>query len=132
MAVSNIKAVFPFPIEKVWETVTSLEHYTWRSDLSKIEVVQEGQFVEYTNKGYATTFTVTAWEPCKRWEFDMENDNMQGHWTGVFLQVDGQTEIEFTEEVFAKKKIIKPFLKMYLKKQQRRYVSDLRKALLNG
>ena len=132
MAVSNIKAVFPFPIEKVWETVTSLEHCTWRSDLSKVEAVQDGRFIEYTKKGYATAFTVTVWEPCKRWEFDMENDNIQGHWTGVFLQVDGQTEIEFTEEVFAKKKIIKPFLKMYLKKQQRRYVSDLRKALLQG
>lgn len=25
-------------IQKVWETVTSLEKYTWRSDLSKIEI----------------------------------------------------------------------------------------------
>lgn len=31
-----------------------------------------------------TTFTVTVNEPYKRWEFDMENGNMKGHWTGVF------------------------------------------------
>lgn len=28
-------------------------------------------------EGYATTFTVTAKEPCKRWELDMEDDNRE-------------------------------------------------------
>ena len=59
----------------------------------------------------------------------MENSNMQGHWTGLFTERDGQTEIDFTEEVTAKKLIMKPFVKGYLKKQQEQYVSDLRKAL---
>lgn len=130
MALSNIKAVFPSDIQKVWEIVTSLEHYQWRSDLSKIEVINEKQFVEYTKDGYATTFTITAVEPCRRWEFDMENSNMAGHWTGVFTEVDGQTEIDFTEEVTAKKFFMKPFVKAYLKKQQELYISDLRKAFI--
>ena len=47
--------------------------------MSKIEVLSGTQFVEYTKGGYATTFTVTASEPQKRWEFDMENSNMKGH-----------------------------------------------------
>lgn len=38
MAVSNIKVAFQSDIQKVWRTVTSLENYTWRSDLSKIEI----------------------------------------------------------------------------------------------
>ena len=129
MAVSTIKAMFPCNVGKVWETVTSLENYTWRSDLSKIEVLSEKQFVEYTKEGYATNFLVTAAEPCNRWEFDMENDNMKGHWTGIFMQKGGQTEIEFTETVAAKKLVMKPFVKAYLKKQQAQYVSDLKKAL---
>lgn len=130
MAISNIKAVFQQDIQKVWETVTSLNSYAWRSDLSKIEILNENQFVEYTKEGYATTFTITAIETCKRWEFDMENDNMKGHWTGIFTQKDGQTEIDFTEEVVAKKLFMKPFVKSFLKKQQTLYVSDLKKALL--
>lgn len=129
MAVSNMKAAFQCDIKKVWEIVTSLENYAWRSDLGNIEVLSEKKFIEYTKEGYATTFTITVTEPYKRWEFDMENDNIKGHWTGIFTQKDGQTEIEFTEDVTAKKLIMKPFIKAYLKKQQAQYVSDLKKAL---
>ncbi|MDD3368542.1 MAG: SRPBCC family protein [Lachnospiraceae bacterium] len=129
MAISNMKAEFQSSIEEVWKTVTSLENYSWRSDLSKIEVLSETQFVEYTKEGYATTFTITDTDPYKRWEFDMENDNMKGHWTGIFTQKDDGVEIDFTEDVTAKKAIMKPFVKMYLKKQQAAYAADLGKAL---
>jgi len=129
MAVSNIKAVFQGDVINVWNTVTSLENYQWRSDLSKIEVLNDNQFIEYTKDGYPTTFTVTKKEDYKRWEFDMENTNMKGHWTGIFKQVNGNTEIDFTEEVTAKKAIMKPFVKSYLKKQQKLYVADLKKVL---
>ena len=98
--------------------------------LSKIEILNENQFVEYTKKGYATNFTITVIEPYKRWEFDMENDNMKGHWIGIFTSKDEQTEIDFTEDVVAKKFFMKPFVKGFLKKQQVQYVSDLKKALL--
>lgn len=130
MAVSNIKATFESDVQRVWEVVTSLKHYSWRSDLSKIEILNEKQFVEYAKNGYPTTFTVTRTELYKCWEFDMENDNMKGHWTGVFTQKGEETEIDFTENVIAKKIFMKPFVKAYLKKQQRQYVSDLQKELL--
>lgn len=129
MAVSNMKAVLKQDIHKVWEVVTSLENYGWRSDLGKIEIKNEKQFVEYTKDGYATVFTVTVNEPCKRWEFDMENDNMKGHWTGIFTQKGEDTEIDFTEDVIAKKIFMKPFVKEYLKKQQKQYILDLQKEL---
>ena len=103
MAISNMKGVFQCEIQKVWETVTSLENYAWRSDLGRIEILNEKQFVEYTKDGYATTFTITANEPCVRWEFDVENSNMKGHWVGIFVSKGGTTEIDFTEDVTAKK-----------------------------
>lgn len=59
----------------------------------------------------------------------MENDNMTGHWIGAFTQKGEKTEIDFTENVVAKKVFMKPFVKAYLKKQQAQYVSDLRKTL---
>lgn len=130
MAVSEIKATFQSDIQRVWETVISLEKYAWRSDLSKIEILNDKQFVEYTKEGYATNFTITVNEPYKRLEFDLENDNIKGHWLGIFTQKGEQTEIDFTENVIAKKFFIKPFVKAYLKKQQALYVSDLEKALL--
>ena len=130
MAVSNIKVTFPCSIKKVWETVTSLEKCTWRSDLSKIEILNDKQFIEYTKDGYATTFTITATDSYKQWEFDMENSNMKGHWIGVFTPKGTRTEIDFTESVTAKKFFMKPFVKSYLKKQQIQYIEDLR-AVLN-
>lgn len=129
MAISNIKATFPYELQSVWDVVTSLENYSWRSDLSKIEILSRNQFVEYTKEGFATTFTVTVMEPCKCWEFDMENDNMKGHWKGAFAYENGKTTIDFTEKVDAKKLIMKPFLKAYLKKQQKAYVADLERVL---
>lgn len=129
MTTSNIKAVFKSDIRKVWETVLAIENYKWRSDLNKVEVISEKQFIEYTKDGYPITFTVTAVEPYKRWEFDMENTNMKGHWSGVFTSRGKETEIEFTEYVTAKKLFLKPFVKFYLKKQQKQFVTDLEKEL---
>lgn len=129
MTISSIKATFPCDVKKVWNVVTSLENYLWRSNLSKIKVTNEKQFIEYTKQGYPTTFTITFTDPYKRWEFDIENDNMKGHWVGVFSQKDGKTEVEFTESAVAKKFFMKPFVKGYLKKQQALYISDLKKAL---
>ena len=59
----------------------------------------------------------------------MENSNMKGHWTGIFSKKDGQTEIDFTEDVTVKNPVMKLFIKSYSKKQQAAYVRDLRKAL---
>ena len=129
MAVSHIKAVFPVDVETIWNLVTNLEDYSWRSDLSRLEVLAEGKFAEYTKDGFMTMFTITAEEPCRRWEFEMENDNMSGRWIGVFSREGSGTAIDFTEEVTAKKWFMKPFVKSFLKKQQAAYVRDLEKAL---
>ena len=130
MAISNIKTLIPGELYKVWEFVFDIENYAaWRSDLSKTEVISDTQFVEYTKDGYQTTFTVTLVEPYRRWEFDMENNNMTGHWTGIFADKGDETEIDFTEQVKAKKLWMKPFVKFYLRKQQTQFVADIRKAL---
>lgn len=129
MAISTISAEFQSDIERVWDIVTTLGNYSWRSDLDRIEILSESKFVEYTKDGFATTFTVTANERCKRWEFDIDNANISGHWTGVFTQNGGKTVIEFTENVTAKKLFMKPLVKGFLKKQQARYIEDLKKAL---
>ena len=130
MAASHIKAVISSDIHKVWEMVLAVDKYSaWRSDLSKTKIVDEKKFVEYTKEGYSTMFTVTFVEPYKRWEFDMENDNIRGHWTGIFIAKGGETEIDFTEDVTAKKFFMKPFIKAYLKKQQTQFIMDLKKAL---
>ena len=130
MTISNIKDSIDSNIHKVWETVLAVDKYAqWRSDLSKTEIINEKKFIEYTKDGYSTTFTVTVIKPLNRWEFDMENTNMKGHWVGIFTSIDDKTEIDFTEQVTAKKFYMKPFVKSYLKKQQTQFVMDLKRIL---
>lgn len=129
MAVSTVKATFQADVKKVWDIVTNLENYAWRSDLSKIEVISENRFTEYTKEGFSTDFTVTLTEQYSRWEFDLENANITGHWTGIFTENSNQTTIEFTENVTAKKFFVKPLVKGFLKKQQAQYIEDLKRAL---
>ena len=131
MATSNMKASIPCDIHSLWKVITEIENYTWRSDLSKTEVISDQQFVEYTKEGYPTTFTITSTEPYKRWEFDMENSNMKGHWVGVFTSLGSKTQIDFTENITPKKWFMKPFVKAYLKKQQKQFILDLKKHLSN-
>ena len=128
VAISNINTIISNDIQKVWNIVLAVDKYnSWRSDLSKTEIINDKQFIEYTKNGYATTFTVTVAEPYKRWEFDMENSNMTGHWTGIFTAKGDETEIDFTEQVKAKKWLLKPFVKSYLRKQQTQFVADIMK-----
>ncbi len=61
MTTSNIKDIIQSDIFKVWEVILEIDNYsTWRSDLSKTEVVNENQFIEYTKDGYSTMFTVVT------------------------------------------------------------------------
>lgn len=129
MAVFTLKVDFSCDLQRLWDTVTSLTDYGWRSDLDKIEILDGGRFIEYTRSGYSTTFTVTAFEPYRRYEFRIENSSIQGRWAGIFTQAGEQARIEFTEDVTAKNPLMRPFLKQYLKKQQARYARDLKRAL---
>ena len=73
MPVSKAMVLFPSPVEQVWHTVTDLTHTAWRSDLARVETLDENRFIEHSKSGYATFFTVTACEPLCLWAFVMEN-----------------------------------------------------------
>ena len=130
MAVSKVTCSFPCTVEQLWQIVTDLSHTDWRSDLARVEVLNEARFVEHTKSGYATNFTVTAYEPLRRWAFTMENGNMSGSWEGIFEAEEGGTRLTCTETVSAKRWWMRPFVPGYLKRQQKLYLDDLREELL--
>ena len=135
MTTSNRKIHIPCDIYKVWETVLAVEDYhIWQRNVSRTEVVNENQFIVYTRDGYTTRFTVTMAEPCRRWELDVENSHIKGHWTFVFTPKGGETEIDVTSSATAKQLFMRPvgksvFEKMYLKKEQTQFVTDLKNVL---
>ena len=126
---STVTAQFPCDCKTVWDIVTDNKNYEWRSDLSKIEMIDENRFDEYTKTGFVTHFQITAKEPYREYRFDIENQNMSGRWSGMFESRDGGTQITFTEEVRVKNPIMNLFVKGYLKKQQAKYIADLREAI---
>lgn len=131
MAVVTKTLLLPAKRETVWNTVTSLDAYAWRSDLSKIEVLEGGKtFVEYTTGGIPTRFSISVWEPMQRYAFTMENDNMQGQWSGRFSDEGDHTVFVCTENVTAKKWYMWPFVKGYLRRQQAQYGRDLQRELI--
>ena len=135
MTTSNMNAVIQCDIHKVWETISTVDRYhTWRSDVDKTELTDEKRFTEYTKSGYPTTFTVTASNPQRRWELDVENSHTQGHWTVVLTPKGSVTEIDITACVTAKQLSLRPigknvFEQSYLKKMQRQFIADLKKFL---
>lgn len=130
MKKATVIARFHSSIETVWNIVTDNTTFDWRSDIVKIEVSDDGNgFTELTKDGFETEFTIVLKKPYERYEFDMKNKNMDGHWIGLFSKAGSGTKIEFTEEVEVANPIMNLFVKSYLKKQQAAYITDLRKAM---
>lgn len=125
----TVTAQIPCGIETVWDIVTDNRNYAWRSDLSKIEMIDGDRFDEYTKDGFVTHFCITEKEPYRIYRFDMDNQNMSGRWTGIFESGENGTQIIFTEEVQVKNPIMNLFIAGYLKKQQNQYIADLKKAV---
>lgn len=129
MTKSVCKAVIAADIKTVWDTIRDFADCGWRGDILKTEILDERRFVEYTKSGFATNFVITEEIPCRKLQFDIDNKNIGGVWTGSFAETPDGTEVVFTEQVKAKKPMLKPFVKIYLKKQQKRYMADLQNCL---
>lgn len=84
MVKSNIKKEFNCTTEKLWDIITDNTNYAWRSDLSKIEIVDDNHFTEYAKNNFPTHFMITSKQKFKEYKFDIENTNMTGCWIGLF------------------------------------------------
>ncbi|BCZ45338.1 hypothetical protein psyc5s11_14050 [Clostridium gelidum] len=130
---SEITATFKTDIKIVWDVVTNNNDYKWRSDIERIEIIDNGNtFIEYTPNGISTKFTITKKNLYNRYEFNLENKNFTGSWVGDFSEIEkGGTKIVFTENIFIKNPIIRvlSYLFMDLKKIQNNYILDLKRKL---
>ena len=156
MTNSIIKEVLSYDINKVWSVVRNIEAYPqWRSDVFNVEILDSTRFIEYGKNAFPTTFLITKdvfnveildstrfieygknafpttflitkEEEPFLWEFDIDNAKIHGHWIGMLHKTENGTEVEFTEAISVKKIIFKPFVKAYLKKQQSRFMEDLK------
>ena len=76
MIKSNIKKEFSCDKDKLWNIITNNENYSWRSDLSRIEIVDDKHFIEFAKNNYPTYFTITSKKKLKEYK-DREFANIQ-------------------------------------------------------
>ena len=103
MIKSNIKKQFSCDKNKLWDIITDNSNYKWRTDLSKIEIIDETHFIEYTKNSFPTYFTITAKEKLKEYKFDLENDNIKGKWV-MFNITDYSILEDLKKLLFIKRK----------------------------
>jgi hypothetical protein len=133
MRKSVIVVEIPANIEELWKIVTDNYQTKWRSDLSKVEVLSDKEFVEYTTSGIATQFTITAKEPFQYYEFTFGNGNIAGVWRVRFIKIKEKlTRLEFTEEIKFKNKFMEiiSYLLFPIKRIQKKYMIDLEKVAI--
>ena len=130
--VSTATALVPHPPERVWAVVTDLDRWQWRSDLRRLDHAGDDAFTEYGKSGFPTRFTVTDRRPTSLWAFDIDNANLTGRWTGEFQRAEGGAQVTFTEHITPRKGWMRLFTRVYLRRQQARYLADLRRALDGG
>ena len=129
MAISNIKVTLLCPVEIVWDTVTNLNNFSWRSDLKDVKIIDEHNFIEISKNGIETYFRITECIKYRSWIFEIDNKNIKGFWLGKFYSKGDKTILDFTENVVSKKVIFKQFISFYLKRQQKIYFRDLKVKL---
>jgi len=116
------------PAELVWETVTSLSDWTWRSDIQDCRPTGTNTFTE-TSGGVTTEFTVTDKTPCRRYALAIKNSALQGSWEGLFASDGEGAVLTLTEEIQAEGLLRRLVAPAYLRVQQRRYIRDLTEYL---
>lgn len=123
-------AVFGSSIDKVWKLTTDQQNYFWRSDLAECSL-GKGSFTEYAKNGISTEYTVVLCIPHERYELKLKNRIMTGRLTVVLQRENARTRCTVSTEV--KLCTNNPFSHIFaghrLKKQQKLYFRDLKKAL---
>ena len=125
------KTFFQTDLDILWDIITNNHDYSWRSQIKEIKIINDRKFIEIDNNGIETTFIVITMDKNKKYEIDFENDNVKGHWVGLFHLTTQGAELDMVEDVEAKKRYMKPFIANFLKKQRTQYIEDIRRAVVH-
>ena len=132
--ISEKEIILEYNVKAIWDIVVNNSDYGWRSDIKKIELLDNENWMEYYDEEgkYYSKFILKNKEKYTLYSFDIENKNYYGNWTGRFIEInENETKLIFTEKINVKNKIMKVFAKIFwnLGKIQEQYFVDLIKKL---
>lgn len=63
--IAQFTAYFQSDSTAVWNAMTDHTDFSWRSDLTRINTVNDREFIEIFKNGNETRFLITEKEPCR-------------------------------------------------------------------
>ncbi|QMV84470.1 SRPBCC family protein [Corynebacterium hindlerae] len=121
----------PYTPHQIWQVITDLTNWKWRSDLADCELIDEHRFIEIPKKGKPIRFRTTCFEPPHIWEFQMDSPTLVGTWQGILEPTGrGSCQVRFVEDVHLRNKLLPKWIaKRFLVAYQTQYSRDLRAEL---
>lgn len=130
MARIHKKIIFQTDLDTLWDVITNNNDYSWRSNIKEIKVLDDKKFVEIDNDGVETEFTIITFDKNKKYEIDYENEDLKGHWVGLFYLTSQGAELDMVEDVEAKNALLSLFVPKTLKQMREVYIEDIQRALV--
>lgn len=118
---------FKSDVETVFKTITTLLDCSWRSDLLKVEQIDDNKFIEYNRKHKKTKIYVTDFRKNIQFDYNVENNSYKGHWSGQFAPLDDGGCRMFLTFDFEPQSMLGKFARV--DKFEERYIEDLKKKL---
>ena len=123
----EMKVYFKNDIEKVFNVITNMKDCSWRSDLSKVECIDDGKYIEYNRKNHPTKILVTEYLKNIQFEYDIQNEYYKGHWCGQFAPLKDGGCVMYLLFYFESVSFLGKFINV--DKFEKRYIEDLKKEL---
>ena len=132
--ISKKEIILKHNIKSIWKTVVNNEDYKWRTGIKKLELLENGGWLEFYGKSGKnfTKFSLKDKKEHSVYSFKMNNKNFEGEWEGKFIEIDeNNTKCIFTETIYMKNGIMNVLAKLFfnLDKIQKQYFIDLNKKL---
>jgi hypothetical protein len=132
--ISKKEIILEYNIKNIWDIVVDNNDYTWRTGIKKLELLENGIWIEYYDDAgkYFTKFTLKEKNEYTLYSFEMENKNYYGEWIGQFIEINkNETKCVFTETIYIKNKIMRVLAKLFwnMEKIQEQYFKDLKNRL---
>ena len=123
----EMKVYFKSDVEKVFNVITNMKDCSWRSDLSKVECIDDGKYIEYKRKNHPTNIIVTEYLKNIQFEYDIQNEYYKGHWCGQFAPLKDGGCVMYLLFYFESVSFLGKFINV--DKFEKRYIEDLKKEL---
>ena len=123
----EMKVYFKSDVEKVFNVITNMKDCYWRSDLSKVECIDDGKYIEYNRKNHPTKIIVTEYLKNIQFEYDIQNEYYKGHWCGQFAPLKDGGCVMYLLFYFESVSFLGKFINV--DKFEKRYIEDLKKEL---